>query len=399
MPYSYSDNYSDLYDVAKRNDAEQKLNSFVNGLKKIDINKSPYTILSIQDYESYKELHHISDFIKKEYRDVVIIGIGGSALNPKIATSFKGTSDISIHYLDTTDPIHYEAFKKKVVLRECFFLVISKSGNTIEVLSVLGAVLNDIGEYKKSQFCFLTGLNNNHIRDIANDMGAMILTHGEEIGGRFSTFSNVAILPGLLHGSDMKRFLEGSNKVLHDFWENKGNSLPAKSSASLFLYNKPIIVNIGYTRFFTDFLNWNSQIIGESLGKDGKGFTPIHNIGPIDQHSVFQLYLDGPRDKVFTFLYSRNSGTNINKIKNIPFLKNKTLEDVNEIEYRATLSSCRELGLPTRNILIDAIDEYSIGALAMHSIIEILTVAYLMDISPFGQPAVERIKSNIKALL
>ena len=65
MPYSYSDNYSDLYDVAKRNDAEQKLNSFVNGLKKIDINKSPYTILSIQDYESYKELHHISDFIKK----------------------------------------------------------------------------------------------------------------------------------------------------------------------------------------------------------------------------------------------------------------------------------------------------------------------------------------------
>lgn len=399
MPYSYSDNYSDYCDIAKRVDPEKKLNAFITGLSNLDLNNSPYAILSNKDYESYRELRNIADNIKKQFRDIVIIGIGGSALNPKIATSFEARSDVCIHYLDTTDPIHYESFKKKVVLQECFFLVISKSGNTIEVLSVLGAVLNDLGEYNKDQFCFITGQHNNHIRNIANEMGSMILTHDEEIGGRFATFSNVAILPGFLHGSDMKSFLNGANEVLKDFWENKERSLPARSAVSLFLYEKPIMVNIGYTRFFTDFLNWNSQIVGESLGKDGKGYTPVHNIGPIDQHSVFQLYLDGPKDKVFTFLYSRNSCNNINKIKNVAFLSDKTLEDINEIEYRATLSSCRELKLPTRNILIDNLDEYSIGALAMHSIIEILTVAHLMDISPFGQPAVEMIKSNIKDLL
>lgn len=399
MPYSYSDNYSDCYDLEKRIDPEKKLNDFITRLGNIDIKNSPYAILSNKDYESYRELHNIADNIKKEFRDIVIIGIGGSALNPKIATSFKNRSDVRIHYLDTTDPMHYESFKKTVVLPECFFLVISKSGDTIEVLSVLGAVLNDLGEYKKNQFCFITGQNNNHIRNIANEMGAMILNHDEEIGGRFATFSNVAILPGLLHGSDMKSFLSGANEVLNDFWKNKEKSLPVRSAVSLFLYEKSIVVNIGYTRFFTDFLNWNSQIVGESLGKDGKGYTPVHNIGPIDQHSVFQLYLDGPKDKVFTFLYSRNSGSNLNKIMDFAFLRDKTLEDINEIEYRATLSACRELSLPTRDILIDKLDEYSIGALAMHSIIEILTVAHLMDISPFGQPAVEMIKANIKNLL
>lgn len=399
MTYSYQDNYPELNpgDAGRVRECSQQIKEVLQTLEKTNKNSLDYKVLHPIAFNDYDELVNLSEQILNTFKKVVIIGIGGSALNPKMVTSLNPEAKVS--YLDTTDPFYYHKIMGTIDIDNTFFLVISKSGKTIEILSILGAILHNKAKKTHNNFCFILGKGKNPLREIALSIGAKILNHDDNIGGRFATFTNVAVLPGLLAGLNMKKFIEGANSVINSSWMDREKSLPALAARSIYLFNKPLLINIGYLRSFVDFLNWYSQITAESLGKNGKGYTPIPNIGPIDQHSMLQLYLDGPRDKLYTFIYASDVAKMKQPVGMVDYLAGKTLADINNIEYKATVNSCIEEGLPVRTITLSTMDEYNIGALAMHSMLEVIILGHLMQINPFGQPAVEKIKQNITALL
>jgi glucose-6-phosphate isomerase len=148
-------------------------------------------------------------------------------------------------------------------------------------------------------------------------------------------------------------------------------------------------------------LTWYSQIIAESLGKDGKGITPVWGIGPNEQHSLLQLYLDGPKDKVYTLINIENQDTRYKLHSNVEpnFLENKTLAEINGAEFRATVAALKHKKSPVREIIIDKYDEFNLGAIMLHFAIEVITIGHMMNINPFDQPGVELIKIEARNIL
>ncbi|MFV9875174.1 MAG: hypothetical protein AB8U25_01460 [Rickettsiales endosymbiont of Dermacentor nuttalli] len=411
MEYTYQDNYIKLYpsntehiDIYKTK-AQTILQTILTSKP---ISKD-YKILHPIDLTDFKELVELSQYIINNFKQVIIVGMGGSILNPKITSTLEQetyTKNIPIKYLDTTDQLYYNKIMDDVNLRDTYFLVISKSGTTIEVLSLLGAIIHDLNKQQirhyNQNFCFIIGSTPSPLREIAQDMQSLILEHDPYLGGRFSTFTNIGILPGLLAGCDVKNFIEGGNKVIHSLWNLKENSIPVIAAISLLLFNKPMLINISYLKTFSFYLDWYNQIIAESLGKNGMGFTPIKSLGPMNQHSMFQLYLDGPSDKVYNFIYAQNRTKTTNFIEKNPILEKyklagKTLDQINAIEFSASLSYC-ERNYPVRKIILNELNAQNLGALAMHSILEVVILGHLMQINPFNQPSVEKIKSKVLAL-
>jgi glucose-6-phosphate isomerase len=150
-----------------------------------------------------------------------------------------------------------------------------------------------------------------------------------------------------------------------------------------------------YVDRLADFGLWYRQLWAESIGKDGQGTTPIRAMGTVDQHSQVQLYLDGPRDKLFSLVFSKcaNTGGLVPKElasdPSLAYLAGRTLGDLLDAEQRATAETLINRGCPTRIFRIDQVNEQALGALMMHYMIETVVAAHLMGVDPFDQPAVE----------
>ena len=157
--------------------------------------------------------------------------------------------------------------------------------------------------------------------------------------------------------------------------------------------------NISWTLITTFYLGgqqWYSQIIAESLGKDNKGITPIKGLGPNDQHSMLQLYLDGPKDKVFSLFYTRNDNTAYKScnLKELNYIAGKNLQNINRANFEATLHALIKTGAPTRSIILHELSVKNVGSLVMHSMLETIILGHIMQLNPFNQPGVEFIKKE-----
>lgn len=398
MPYQYQDNIFEhngggnpLLDQV----SAQVLGFFDYWQRNTNTETADYKLLHPIVLDDLAELKDLANHIKSSYSKLLIIGIGGSSLNPRMITAIADGKEFDITFLDTTDPFNFSSIMDTLDFDNTYFLVISKSGGTLEVLTLLQAVLYKVGLERGEQFCFILGSGLSPIKDIALKINGKILNHDDKLGGRFATFSNISILPGLVAGLDVDKLIAGANHAIDEFWKNKTKSIPVRSAITTHLSSKSILVNIVYLNYFTAYSNWYSQLISESLGKDGKGYLPIHNIGPIDQHSMFQLYLDGPKDKLYNFIYI-NDG---DKIEHQLYGSNSTLSKINNASFQAAVDTFIQEGLCVKTIKMPALDEYSYGELAMNAILEVITLGHIMGVDPFGQPAVERIKKNVKALL
>ena len=164
-------------------------------------------------------------------------------------------------------------------------------------------------------------------------------------------------------------------------------------------------VMMPYLDGLVNFGKWYRQLWAESLGKDGRGTTPIDALGTVDQHSQLQLYLEGPRDKFFTIIGAETSGrgqafpADLVDGTDIDYLSGKRLGDLLLAEEAATAGVLAENGCPVRTLSIPGLEERAVGALMMHFILETILAADLLDVSPFGQPAVERGKILAKTFL
>lgn len=413
MAYTYNDDlcYRSNEELKKHYEAAQEsLKQIIHNTFNQTNDETKYYKLfhPVDTFNQINPLIEHAEVIRNNFDDILIIGMGGASLNPASLLALRtSNSKPRFHFLNSTEPRKIATLLADLDLSKTACLVISNSGSTTETISIFGVLLNKYQEMDAKNihkhFYFIVGASDNPIRNVAIQLGSSILDHDQGISGRYSGFTNVSLLPGLIAGLDIQEFLKGANTVINDFWQNKENSKPAQGAATLFALNAKILVNTSYSEGLATYLEWQRQCISESLGKDGKGFTPLHGIGPMEQHSILQLYLDGPKDKVFTFFALQDSqeyaDLKISTDVMPSYLQGKEIAQINNAEYQATLDSLVDKKLPVRSIILDAFNEFSLGALMMHTAMEIIILGHLMEVNPFDQPGVEQIKVKAKQIL
>jgi glucose-6-phosphate isomerase len=386
---------------------ESKIKEIFNIYSKTSANTKFYKILfNFNKEELLSPLRDTAKHIRENFDDVIFIGMGGATLNTQMVLSLrKNNTKPRIHYLLTTDPARFHNLVQSIDPKKTAVVVTSKSGGTTETIAGFSALLNvyrskSITDIKK-HFYFILGELENPLRTMAEKLECKVMPHDEGIGGRFSGFSSIGFFPGLVGGLDMEKLIDGFNIVSEDLWKNRIDSAPIRAALSLMLSRQPTTILLGYLDSFSPFLEWYAQIIAESLGKEGKGITPIRGVGPMDQHSMLQLYLDGPKDKIYTMLYANNvDGDHKLTDDVIPsYLAGKSMAEINAAEFQATTTALINNNVPVRTIMIDRFDEFNLGALMMHCAIEVITVGHMMNINPFDQPGVEQIKVEARKIL
>ena len=237
---------------------------------------------------------------------------------------------------------------------------------------------------------------------LALKIKAEIIDHNNFIGGRYSVLSEVVMLPAELMGLNVGKF-----KQLNNLIKNKNfiNLLVSNVSSTLFfLKNKrfnSIILN--YDNSSKNLFNWYQQLIAESLGKKGNGIQPIISSMPKDNHSLMQLYLDGPKNNFFTFFYVKQKNSlkmNNQKIfKSHSYLRNKTLEEIRFSQKIATENIFLKRKIPFRSFEIINQNEQSLGELFCFFILETILLGKALKVNPYDQPSVELIKEETRKIL
>jgi glucose-6-phosphate isomerase len=291
-------------------------------------------------------------------------------------------------------------------LKTARFIVISKSGGTAETLMQALTAADAIekaggGKYLKYHFAIVTEPKPNPLRAFAQSIGAPVLDHPRGIGGRYSALSIVGALPALVMGLDVKALRAGAQAVLDNALANTAaTNVPAAAGAAL----HHALAGEGRLRetvlwVYADKLatlsGWWRQLWAESLGKDGRGSTPVGAVGPVDQHSQLQLFRDGPGGALFTLLTTDTKGrgpvapAERATALGLHYLAGRALGDLVDAEARATAETLARNKRPVRRIHAPKIDERAMGALIMHFMLETILMARLMGVDPFDQPGVE----------
>jgi len=372
-----------------------------------------YKILSKVDIDGQlAKIRRISETIRNNFSDLVIISMGGATLNPGSVIALVGNENRQnapkIHFLHNTDPYFFDELLGKIDLKNTAFLTISNSGQTLETLSLIGCILQECKNHQvatdNNNFYFITDNSKGTLKDLAEQINGVIIPHEQDISGRYSGLTNVSLLAMMVAGLDAVEYLSGANQVIEDFHQNLAGSKPIQAALSIHNAHKQILVNIGYLQRFDTYLEWYSQIIAESLGKKNAGYTPIKGLGPNDQHSLLQLYLEGPRDKLFTTFYVKEIESKYRNFEtcgmsSLGYIAGKKLHDINKANLDATATALIKLELPVRKFVLNNLSERSIGALMAHSMIEIIAIGHMMEINPFNQPGVELIKKESRILM
>lgn len=358
--------------------------------------------------------------MRKRFRDVIVLGTGGSSLGAQAVCALAAgrSGGPALHFLDNLEPTRLERLLEDVAAEQTGLLIVSKSGATAEVMAqalvalpALGAKLGgDIAGHVSA----IAEPGDNPLRRLAARWGFDVLDHDPNIGGRFSVLSNVGLLPALLAGLDGAALRRGAATVLDALAASTADApaAPVLGAALAVALAETrgvkLSVLMPYDARLGRFAEWYRQLWAESLGKDGRGTTPIRALGPLDQHSQLQLYLDGPADKAFTIVLtdSAGSGPRINlgdgragDDADLGYLDGHTLGDLAAAMGRATADSLIAKGRPTRVLELGRVEEAALGALFMHFMIETILTAGLIGVDPFGQPAVEDGKRRVREVL
>ena len=358
----------------------------------------------LKSYEKNYEFDFSATTVKKfsKYRNIVVIGMGGSILGTKSIYSFlKKRIKKEVFFFDNLDLNLSLKYKKIKNLKNSCFIVVGKSGKTIETIINLGTIFSK--NLLKNKLIIITEITDNALMAIANKYHAEIIEHKEFIGGRYSVLSETGMFPAALMGLNLMKF-----KNLKRLINNKNfiSSL-IQNVASIHTLNSKKINNsviLNYDSSLNDLGYWYQQLVAESLGKQGKGINPILSFGPKDHHSLLQLYLDGPKDKFFTFF---NSSKRENKLKvargiipnNMGFLINKNLEFIINAQCNATKNIFKLKKIPFRQITFNKKNEDELGEIFTFFVLETILLSRLMNINPFDQPAVEQVKIETKRFL
>ena len=340
----------------------------------------------------YKDSYKKKDMIKfKNYQNISIIGMGGSVLGARAIYNFlKNKTKKKFIFKDDFDV-------EKVNQKKKLNLVISKSGNTLETISNANILIK-----KSHSNIFITENKDSYLMNLAKKLKAEIIHHNNFIGGRYSVLSEVGMLPASLMGLKVNKF-----RRFNELIKNKNfiNSLVINVSNILYQIKKKNFnsVILNYDSGSSDLFAWYQQLVAESIGKKGKGIFPVISSMPKDNHSLMQLYLDGPKNSFYTFFFSKENFSKriINKkiLNTHKYLKGKNLSEIKYSQYLATINVFKDKNIPYRSFEISRKNEETLGELFIFFMLETILLGKVMDLNPYDQPAVELIKSNTKKIL
>ena len=335
---------------------------------------------------------------------VVLLGTGGSSLGARALQALApAAARQRLQVLENVDPATVSELLAGLELERTGLIVVSKSGSTAETLSqfliFLQALEQALGRAALAgRIVVVTEPGNSPLARIARDYGLACLDHDPELGGRYSVLSVVGALPARLLGLDVEALRGGADGLLDRALNaaDPADSPPALGAAVAVALAEerglPMSVLLAYCDRLDPFVLWYRQLWAESLGKDGKGTTPVKALGTVDQHSQLQLYLAGPADKFYSLLTvgAAGQGPEIPAADpELAYLAGKPIGDLFAAAGRATGETLVARGRPLRRLHVPRLDEESLGALMMHFMLETIVAADLMGVDPFDQPAVE----------
>ncbi|MGC6472851.1 MAG: glucose-6-phosphate isomerase [Parvibaculales bacterium] len=346
----------------------------------------------------------------REFDAVIILGTGGSSLGAQVLVQLAGWGTASgladgpaLHFLDNLSAYEMEAVLHAERLPKTAFVAVSKSGETAETLMQFSCALTALEAHNLSpadHMVCLTEDRPNTLRQLAEKYGMAVLDHNKQIGGRFSVLTNVGLLPAALAGLDVADVRAGAAEALSDFLTtDQPDTNPALSGAAAQIAHakagRQISVLMPYDSRLDKIGFWFRQLWAESLGKKGRGTTPVNALGPVDQHSQLQLYLDGPDDKFYTIIQTLNTPgpqavSGIGGKDSLAWLHNRHMEDLVQAECAATYQALLDQNRPVRLVELGALTEKSLGGLLMNLMLETICAAHLLAVDAFDQPAVEQ---------
>ena len=352
--------------------------------------------------KNFKFNFKLSDLKRfKKFQKIALIGMGGSILGTEAICNFlQRKIKKKIYFFDDLDENKITNLKKRENLSKILFIIISKSGNTVETLSNTFSL--KIIKKQAKNVIIISEKKNNFLFLISKKYNLFYVEHKKYIGGRYSVLSEVGLLPGYLMGinilklrSNIQACLKKRERVFF-----KKNIL--KISNLLATKKLRNLIFINYAPELEKFLFWCQQLIAESLGKKNMGFLPVISNTPKDHHSLLQLYLDGPKDKffnIFSIKQKSKEKINMGNIGFHNFLNKKKLDVIKYSQKQALIKSFKKNKIPFREFIIKSVDEKVLGKLFSFFILETVIAAKLLKINPFDQPAVEQVKVYTKNIL
>jgi len=381
------------------NKIKKTFNSISNNiLKQHDTTKDTYHFLSNKFKLDFK-INDLKNY--KKFQNIVVVGMGGSILGFNAIYEFlKFKTKKNIIFFDNLDKEKIKNFKKNYNNKNCLFIIISKSGNTIETISTFFEL--NILKNKAKNIIIITEKKNNILYSISKKYNLFFIEHKKYLGGRYSVLSEVGMVPSYLMGINIKKIRNNlTNYLTKDKKILQSGSILFSQIISQKKFKNLIFLN--YSPKLEKFLFWLQQLIAESLGKKGKGILPIVSNCPKDHHSVLQLYLDGPKDKMFYFFCettTNNKSTKKKKLYNkINQFTNNTVDKIKNSQMSALKTILIKNKAPVREFILNSSNEEVLGELFTYFILETSIAGRLINLNPFDQPAVEQVKSLTKKLL
>src|SRR3989338_1700024 len=412
---------------------EPALKKIHQGLRDLQrLGQLPFLDLPYHEEEARRLLQE-GRKVREKFDDVVVFGIGGSALGLSCLEqalmpfyykyfSKKERKGPRLWVCDNVDPTEWQALRNLIHPKKTFFIVISKSGGTTETMAAylyfLKQLKNAVGPKYNKQIAFITDPFKGVLRQLAQEEGIATYKIHPGVGGRYSVLTPVGLFPAACMGMDILSLLAGARRMEEkcrhpDVWMN-----PALLSAALhYLYfrekGRPIRVVMSYSESLSLYPAWFFQLWAESLGKrhdlSGKeiciGSTPLEAVGAVDQHSRLQLFLEGPPDKVVDFIgvMKHPKDLTIPSLYATPpelvFPRRQTAGDLLTIEREATERALRRKGRPSMLLLLPRVSPHALGQLFLWAELESVMTGELYNINPFDQPGEELIKKYIHGAL
>ena len=374
-----------------------------------------------------------ASLVEGRFDNLLVLGIGGSALGGLAVTNAllkpfwnmlskeQRNNFPRIFFLDNIDPDEISGLLEVLDLSKTLVNVITKSGDTAETMSqymILKDLMEkELGDDYRKNIAVTTDKKMGILRQLAEQEGYKIFYVPDDVGGRFSVFSSVGLLPFALVGLDIDKLMNGIKDMdLELKSTNIHNNIAAKSALIHYLMDtqkgKNISVIMPYSNKLKYVPDWFSQLWAESLGKEYNrngekvniGLTPVKAIGATDQHSLLQLFNEGPNDKLITFIRVKNFDTELNipnifEYTGIGYMGGKPLENLLNAEADSTSVTLLERQRPTITITIDKIDEYNLAQLLYMFEIQTAILGELYNINTFDQPGVEQLRNYTYALM
>ena len=374
----------------------------------------------------FEEINSFVTKIKSEdrYEHLLVFGIGGSSLGAQALiealntphwnrlSSGKRKGFLTIDFIDNLDPVIIRTILSRLKLDKTLFVVISKTGGTVETIVPMLIAKEWISENRNDfykQCVFITSLNKGLLFDLSKKHSVPVFPIPENIGGRYSVFSPVGLLPAAFCGLDLNEIKAGIQEAdricqVPDLKLNLAASIALCAYFS-YLANKNIFVLMPYSTCLKRFSDWFIQLWAESVGKSKKGSTPIPAIGATDQHSQIQMFNEGPNDKLICFVKINKHKRDLtvpdysSEVSDFRAYAGYKVGQILNIELDATRRALTENERPNFTITLPELDEYYISQLMYIFEVATAIMGNLLGVNPFDQPGVELAKRYIKETL